>query len=128
MTLAFNMQGDVLVATICGEVSADEAVLRFKEIFSFAARNDLRKILVNCLKVTGVLSTTERYNLGVTALGHLVSLNIKPRIAIVGTAPTVDGFGLRVAANRGADGALFATSQDAMDWLAANSSGHSFGS
>lgn len=117
MTLSLEMQGDLLVATLSGEVSEAECALRLKQVLGCAAEKDARKILVNCLGVTGRLTTMDRYSLAITAVKLAQSMRINPRVAFVGLPPTFDGFALRVAINRGANGALFADPQEALDWL-----------
>jgi hypothetical protein len=117
MTFALEMQGDLLLATLSGEISEAEAALRCKEVLTCAAEKGARKILVNCAAVTGRLSTTERYSLAIAAVNVARSMRINPRVAFVGRPPTFDGFGLRVAINRGGKAALFAELEEALEWL-----------
>jgi hypothetical protein len=42
---------------------------------------------------------------------------MSPRLAFVGKAPTMDGFGVRVAQNRGLTVEMFSTEQEALSWL-----------
>lgn len=117
LTLSLEMQGDVLLATLSGEVSHQEVMLRGRALLGYAAEKDAGKILINCLGMTGKLSTFERYSLAIAALNLGRSLGINPRIAFVGRPPTFDGFAVRVAINRGGKAALFADVQEALDWL-----------
>jgi hypothetical protein len=117
MTLSLEMQDDLLVATLSGEVSETEVALQLKQVLSCAAEKDAKKILVNGLGLTGRLSTMDRYSLAITAVTLGRSMRISPRVAFVGRPPTFDGFALRVAINRGARAALFADLQEALDWL-----------
>lgn len=117
LTLTLEMQDEVLIATLSGEVSHQEVMLRGRALLGYAAEKDAGKILINCLGMTGKLSTFERYSLAMAALNLGRSLGINPRIALVGRPPTLDGFALRVAINRGGKAALFADVQDALDWL-----------
>lgn len=112
-----EMQGDLLIATLAGEVSMPEVGLRVREVISFAAEKEAKKILASCLGLTGKLSTMDRYSLAITAVNLAHSLGIHPRVAFVGRPPTFDGFALRVAMNRGGKGALFSDVQEALDWL-----------
>lgn len=117
MTLSLEMQGDLLVATLSGEVSKAECALQLKQVLSCASEKDAKKILVNCLGVTGRLSTMDRYSLAITAVKLARPMRINLPVAFVGLPPTFDGFALRVANNRGAQGALFADVQEALEWL-----------
>jgi hypothetical protein len=42
---------------------------------------------------------------------------MSPRLAFVGKPPAVDGFGVRVAQNRGITTEVFASQQEALRWL-----------
>jgi hypothetical protein len=116
-TLALDMQDDLLIATLSGEVSKAEAASRCKQVLSCASEKKARKILVNCLGLSGRLSTLNRYSLAISAVTLAQSMRINPPVAFVGRRPTFDGFGLRVAINRGGRGALFADLEAALDWL-----------
>ena len=117
LTVAWSPNG-ILIATLTGPASLDAALARFKEIFTLAAEKKIRKILVNELAVTGILSTSERYRLAVGAVQHLRSLEgPNPAVAVVGTPPVVDGFGVQVAQNLGALVLLFSNAEKAKDWL-----------
>ena len=122
MTLSLEMQDELLIATLSGEISEPEAALRIKEVLEFVGRSraavkNVKKILANCLAVTGRLSTMERYSLALAAVSLGRSLEINPNIAFVGRPPTFDGFALRVAINRGSKSAMFTEIQPALDWL-----------
>ena len=117
MTLSLEMQSDVLLATLSGEISESLAASRIKDVLRYAADKRATKILANCLAVTGKLSIMERYSLAITAVTFARSTRINPRVAIVGLPPTFDGFALRVAINRGGKGALFSDLETALDWL-----------
>ena len=85
---------------------------------AFAAKNNIRKILYNCLDATGDLSTSDRYQLATRVVRYMHSLNVgNPAIALVGKPPLVTGFGLRVAQNRGALALIFADNESAIRGL-----------
>jgi hypothetical protein len=108
----------VLLATVSGRVSLEDAVQRFQETLAYAAKNNIRKILYNCLDATGDLSTLQRYLLATRAVEYMRSLNMgNPAVAIVGKPPLVTGFGLQVAQNRGALALIFADKESALRWL-----------
>ena len=75
------------------------------------------RILVNCLALNGDLSTPERYRLGVTVSEYIRGKEFIPWIALVGTPPKMNGFGARVAQNRGTITQLFARQDEALNWL-----------
>jgi hypothetical protein len=108
----------VLLATVSGSVSLEDAVKRFQETFAFAAENNTRKILFNCLDTTGDLSTTDSYRFATRVMQYLRSLNIgNPAIALVGKPRVFTGFGLQVAQNLGALALGFAEIKSALAWL-----------
>lgn len=88
-----------------------------KQVMDHAAEHRAPKIVIDCIEVRGWLSTLERYNLGTNVFRQMQSLGINPRVALVGTRPEVDGFGMQVANSRGANGAVFDDLTPAMEWL-----------
>jgi len=108
----------ILLATVSGHVTLQSAVARFQEIFSFAAKNNIRKILYNCLDVAGELSASDRYQLATRVVTYMRSLNMgNPAVALVGKPPLVSGFGLQVAQNMGALVLIFVDNESALRWL-----------
>ena len=79
----------------------------------------MSRTLLETLAVEGLLTTMERYHLALEAVAHANQGKMNPKIAIVGTPPTVDGFCVRVAQNRGLITELFPTWQHALRWLEA---------
>jgi hypothetical protein len=119
LTAAWLPNG-ILTATLTGPASLKAALARSQEILNLAAENKSREILVNCLAVTGALSTFERYRLAVGAVQHVRSVDCPiPAVALVGMPPGFDGFGLLVAQNLGALALLFRDVQSALNWLEA---------
>jgi hypothetical protein len=72
---------------------------------------------LNFLATDGELATFERYDLGVEAAEYLTGHRMNVKVAFVGTPPTMNGFGLRVARNRGILTEVFPTQQEALRWL-----------
>ena len=106
-----------MLVTVKGSVSFAAASMLFKQVWETAAENQVNKILVNNLAVHGELATFERYDLGVEAAAYLTEHRMNVKVAIVGRLPTVNGFGVRVARNRGVFSEVFSTQQEALIWL-----------
>ena len=119
LQLDIEAQGDLLLATARGAASFDMALVAAKQVLDAAAKQQLSRILVDALAVEGVLTTMESYRLALEAVAHAKQGTMNPKIAIVGTPPTSDGFCLRVAQNRGLITELFPSRQHALRWLEA---------
>ncbi len=107
----------ILLVKISGRVSFDAALRIFKQAVDTAKKKEVSKILVNTLAVNGELSTLQRYDLATGVLAHAKQRKMNPNLAIVGKAPTVDGFGVRVGQNRNLNDEAFSGQQQALDWL-----------
>ena len=107
----------LMLVTVNGSVSFDSASMLFKQVWDTAAENQVNKILVNSLAVEGELATFERYDLGVEIAAYLAERQMNVKVAIVGRLPTVNGFGVRVARNRGVVTEVFSTQREALIWL-----------
>jgi len=112
-----ELRDGLLVATARGNLTFDETLRLFKQVFDTAKQNQVSKILVNGLSVEGELSTLERYNLGIELMAYLKQHQLNPRLAVVGKPPAVDGFGVRVGQNRGLTTEVFSSQQEALHWL-----------
>lgn len=117
MDVDIEIEGEVLIVKAAGTVTYDTALKLFIDASDRSAERQMRKILVNCLALSGALSTIERYRLGVTVSEYLQSREVIPRIALVGIPPTMNGFGATVAQNRGTITQLFQTQDEALNWL-----------
>jgi hypothetical protein len=108
----------VLIATLTGPGSLRGGLVRSKEILNAAATNKTRKILVNCLAVSGKMATLEKFRLATGIVEYFRSLSTpNPAVAMVGTPPTFDGFGVQVAPNLGAFVLSFLDFEKALNWL-----------
>jgi hypothetical protein len=110
-------QGGLLLVTANGNMAFDMAERLLKQVFDTAAENQVDKILVNALAVDGELAGFERYALGVEIASYLSKRRMNLKLAFVGTPPTVNGFAVRLAQNRGVATEVFATPQEALRWL-----------
>jgi hypothetical protein len=109
---------DYLLVTLAGQVSFNEAIVVCTRVRDLATERGFDKILIDCLSVRGELSNFERYELGQTLAQHwLKGLSGAPKIAIVGTPPTINGFGALVASNRGFHAETFSELPKALAWL-----------
>jgi len=112
-----EVQGALLVVTATGTADAHSSSRLLRQMVDTAADKGVTKILANCLAVTGELAAFERYRLGVETAAYLTEQRMNVRLAFVGRPPTTDGFGVRVARNRGIVTNLFSTEQEARRWL-----------
>jgi hypothetical protein len=109
----------ILVATAEGRVSLSEAISVFTNPCDVAVDSGLDWILVDASSVEGELSTLERYELGRTVAEYCNSRSLALKVATVGKPPLINGFGARVALNRGLVAETFPELQKAMNWLKA---------
>ena len=112
-----KLQGESLIVTANGSVRFDSVLLLLQQICDTAAENHVNKILVCSLAVDGELAAFERYRLGTELAAYLAQRHISVKLAFVGNPPTVNGFGVRIARNRGITARVFSSHQDAQSWL-----------
>jgi hypothetical protein len=112
-----ELHGELLLVTASGGLKFDAASRLLMRICNTAAESRVNKILVNCLAVDGELAAFERYDLGVEIAAYLSEHEMNLKLAFVGTLPTMNGFGVRVARNRGIITNLFPSQQEAVRWL-----------
>jgi hypothetical protein len=120
MTLHIDveLQEGQLLVIARGTLEFDVALRLLKQLCATAKDKGVNKILVNGLALDGELSTVERYRLGAEMAVYLrQQLRMLPRVAFVGKAPTMDGFGVRVAQNRDVITEIFSSEQAAQEWL-----------
>jgi uncharacterized protein (DUF2384 family) len=112
-----ELQGELMLVTARGDLAFDAALRLLKQVCDSAAEKQIDKILVNSLAVDGELSTFERYRIGVQVAAYIKQRQMSPRLAFVGQPPEIDGFGVRVAQNRGVATEVFSSQQEALNWL-----------
>jgi uncharacterized protein (DUF2384 family) len=112
-----ELQGELMLVTARGDLAFDAALRLLKQVCDTAAEKQIDKILVNSLAVDGELSTFERYRIGVQVAAYIKQRQMSPRLAFVGQPPEIDGFGVRVAQNRGVATEVFSSQQEAWNWL-----------
>ena len=112
-----KLQDGVLIVVGGGTFKSVAALQLLKQICDMATDKHVNKILVNALALDGTVSELERYQVAVELTAYLQERGWNYRLAIVGKSPTVDGFGVRVAQNRGLTAEYFSTEQEALSWL-----------
>ena len=112
-----KLQDGVLLVIAGGTFESVGALRLLKQICDMATEKHVNKILVNALALDGTVSELNRYKVAVELSTYLRQRGWNYRLAIVGKSPTVDGFGVRVAQNRGLTAEHFSTEQEALNWL-----------
>lgn len=118
LRMDIEFRDGLMLVNASGSARFDAVSTLFKQVWDTAAENQVSKILVNSSAVDGELATFERYDLGVEIAAYLKERQMNVKVAIVGRLPTVNGFGVRVARNRGVVAEAFSTEQEALNWLA----------
>jgi hypothetical protein len=117
LQIDIELQGELLFVTARGRVGFRSVSRLLKQVLETAAERQVDKILVNSLAADGELAAFERYDLGVEVAADLIERRMNVKLAFVGTPPTVNGFGVRIARNRGVMAEVFSTQQEALSWL-----------
>src|SRR5215813_12859093 len=119
LQVALDTDGEVLLAVVRGTISFDAAWAVLKQICDTALQKNLTVILVDALGAKGVVTTIDRYTLGVKLVTYCSEHKLWPRLAFVGQPPVIDGFGVLVAKNRGLDIESFPNRKEALEWVRA---------
>ena len=124
MSLSTELQADCLHATVEGEFDLREAEELFLQILSAVEQYKSDKVLFDGQRVTGDLTTIQRFCYGEFVAKAVVAFVIRtgmqqPRFAYVLRPPVLDPlrFGEAVAANRGMQVKAFDNVPAARVWL-----------
>jgi hypothetical protein len=117
MEVKFDSRTDCVFATIAGPLSPAWLLQVFYKILDAALERGLGLILVDFSTLDGNLTASDRFNLGESAAAYARSKNIRPKVAVVGKPPLIDGFGTVAASNRGLNAKTFSEVPQALDWL-----------
>jgi hypothetical protein len=117
LRVEIELRDGLLFATASGTLAFDAALRLLKQVFETAAEKQVKGILVNGLAMNGTLSILQRYRIAVKGVEYLRERRINQKLAIVGTPPTLNGFGVTVARNRGLETKFFSSQQEAINWL-----------
>src|SRR5579862_2076241 len=109
MHIDIELRTGLMLVTAGGSARFDMVSMLLKQVFDTAAEKQVNKILVDSLAMDGELATFERYDLGVELAAYLNERRMNVKVAFVGRLPTVNGFGARVARNRGIVTEVFST-------------------
>jgi hypothetical protein len=114
---AIELMGDVLLATVIGTLEWNAAARVSIETFDSAVQKQTTKILMDLLAVRGDLFESERLQVALRVAAHLEQHQFKPRLAVVGRPPAIEGFGVRILKMFGYTVEVFASRIDALAWL-----------
>jgi len=117
LQITTELKGRMLLVTATGSYTFDAALRLLKQVLDTAKEKQVSKILVNTLAMNRELSIIDRHILAVEVVEYAKRNQMVPRLAFVGKPPTVDGFGVRVAQNRGLTTDVFSSEQEALNWL-----------
>ena len=117
MNLKLESRDGFLLATVTGRISVKEAINIFEKTCDAAVQRGFHKIAVDLLEVSGELSGLDLYELGKTVAEYYLQRLRFPIVAVIGRPPLVNGFGAKVASNRGLTTEVFLDLQSAIDWL-----------
>jgi hypothetical protein len=117
MILSIKFQGGLLWVTVSGKVSVADVANMYTMVCQVALQNGMERILIDASKADGHLSLMDRYQLGRAVAEYSTTKPMTLRIATVGKAPLVDGFGAVVASNRNVSAAAFSDATNAVKWL-----------
>lgn len=121
VTYEINLLPTHILVKVEGSYALDDAVQLVGAALEAASLHQQKRILIDARKVTGDLSTTQRFEFG-EAVARLYSQRPETcaaLIALVGSEPLIDPrrFGETVAVNRGAPVKATTDIQEALEWL-----------
>jgi len=119
MEVKFDSRTDCVFATFTGPVSAEGLLQAFYKTIDAAVERRLGPIVVDCSALEGTLTTSERFNIAESGAAYSFSKSrkLRPKLALVGNPPLIDGFGAIAASNRGLNAKTFLDVPRALDWL-----------
>ena len=108
-----------VVATFTGSYSLNEALQAYEATYDAAFTQSLPRILVDCSGLDGSPSPQERFTIGKSGLNYWLSRSSKmrPKIAVVGKPPVINGLGALVASDGGIEVQTFLEVPQALEWL-----------
>src|SRR5262245_52340955 len=117
LQIDLDTDGELLLAVVSGTMSFDSTWHVLQQICDTALQKELTRILVDALGAQGVVTTIDRYSLGVKLVTYCAEHKLWPRLAFVGQPPVIDGFGVLVAKNRGLNIERFPHLEEALEWV-----------
>lgn len=119
LQVELGTDGELLLAVVRGTVASEAIWQVLKQICDTALQKELTRILVDAFAAQGVVTTIERYTLGVKLVTYCGEHKLWPRLAFIGVPPVIDGFGILVAKNRGLVTERFPNRKEALEWVRA---------
>jgi hypothetical protein len=117
MDLNWEFIQHVPVAAISGRLTLRDALKVCMLVCDGARERGLSTFLLDVSAVSGELSNFECYALAKGVAAYCTARGWFYRVAVLGSEPTVTGFGARVASNRGLAVERFSDRQKALEWL-----------
>lgn len=127
MTVEIILKADLLLVQAAGDYSLVEMSVMSTDMLTTLLQHPRQKCLIDCRQVTGTPSTIERF-LWVESIAKgmdgMPPIVRRVRFAFVGSEPLVDArrFGEAVAVNRGIVVMVTESMDEALRWLASESS------
>lgn len=112
-----TVEGGVLVVTLRGTAEFHAGLRLYREILDEAQQQQVNRILMDCLGVTGELPDHERARIAIELAAYIKERQFHGKLATVGVPPTVTGYGASTAREHGANLQVFATREAARKWL-----------
>lgn len=107
----------VLYSVADGEVDVESTLRLFEQQLRAAAQSNVSRLLIDGRFVTGTLSDAERIEIGEALADVANRFSPRPRVAVIGHAPTFNRLAVTIARRLGFDVELFENVPEALDWL-----------
>ena len=119
MEVKFDARTDFVLATFTGPLSVEALLLAFSKTLDAAVERGIGLILADCSALEGKLTTAERFKIGEDGAAYAFSKSrkLRPKVAVVGKPPLIDGLAAVTASNRGLNAKTFSDVPQALDWL-----------
>jgi hypothetical protein len=109
-----------LLITVNGSVAWSRLDHLLRRVSAESETRRIRKVLVDATAVPVALTITDKYTMGVAAA---LRLHGRVKVALLGAAVTIDGFGETVTRNRGTNVGVLTDGTAALAWLAGTAPG-----
>ena len=125
MEVKIEVKRDFVLTTLTGPVSLPEIRQAMREGVDAAHESGLPRMVFDWSGVTGILTTGNRIELTEFGVAHTLGKAWKerPKVAVLGTFPMMNGFATAMAVNRGLAMKTFREMNPALDWLGVPNSG-----
>jgi hypothetical protein len=119
MAVKFESRTDCVFATFLGPVTAEVMLQDSCQTIDVAIERGQRLIVIDCSALQGNLTASERFKVGESGAAYAFTKarKLRPKVALVGKPPLIDGFAVIVAANRGINAKVFCEIPQALEWF-----------